>query len=114
MARTLAELPADSRITDSISLGVMAQFCPAEKIHEVRAQTQRTSVRERDLPAQGVVVYYVIARALDMRASYRAVWRCLRAGVQWLLNPAAQVKVTGQSGSSQARRRLGAEPRQRL
>ena len=57
MARTLAELPAGSRITDYISLGVIAKFFPVEKIHEVLEQTKRASVRERDLPAH-VVVYY--------------------------------------------------------
>ena len=86
MARTLAELPAGSRITDYISLGVIAKFFPAEKIHEVLQQTNRASVRERDLPAH-VVVYYVIALALYMRSSYREVLGCLLEGVQWLLNP---------------------------
>lgn len=113
MARTLAELPSGSRITDYISLGVIAKFFPAEKIHEVLEQTNRTSVRERDLPAH-VVVYYVIALALYMRSSYREVLRCLLEGVQWLLNPSAKMKVAGKSGISQARSRLGAEPLQKL
>jgi hypothetical protein len=56
MARTLAALPAGSRITDYISLGVIAKFFPAGKILEVLEQTKRASVRERDLPAH-VVVY---------------------------------------------------------
>ena len=56
MARTLAELPAGSRITDYISLGVIAKYFPVEKIHEVLNETKRASVRERDLPAH-VVVY---------------------------------------------------------
>jgi hypothetical protein len=63
MARTVAALPAGSRITDYISLGVMARFFPIEKIREVLKQTNRASVRERDLPAH-VVIYYVIALAL--------------------------------------------------
>jgi hypothetical protein len=113
MARTVAELPAGSRITDYISLGVIAKFFPAEKIHEVLKETKRASVRERDLPAH-VVVYYVIALALYMRSSYREVLRCLLEGVQWLLNPSAKVKVAGKSGISQARSRLGAEPLKRL
>jgi len=71
MARTLAELPAGSRITDFIGLGVVARFFPVEKIHDVLEQTKRASVRERDLPAH-VVVYYVIALALYMRSSYGA------------------------------------------
>src|SRR6266571_9527538 len=109
MARTVAALPAGSRITDYISLGVIAKFFPAEKIREVLEQTQRASVRERDLPAH-VVVYYVIALALYMRSSYREVLRCLLEGVQWLLDPSVQVKVAGKSGISQARSRLGPEP----
>jgi hypothetical protein len=113
MARTIATLPAGSRITDYISLGVIAKFFPAEKIHAVLEETKRASMRERDLPAH-VVVYYVIALALYMRSSYREVLRCLLEGVQWLLNPSAKVKVAGKSGISQARSRLGAEPLKRL
>jgi transposase IS4-like protein/DDE family transposase len=113
MARTLAELPAGSRITDYISLGVIAKFFPVEKIHDVLEQTNRASVRERDLPAH-VVVYYVIALALYMRSSYREVLRCLLEGLQWLLDPSAKVKVAGKSGISQARSRLGVEPVKKL
>ena len=109
MARTVASLPAGSRITDYISLGVVAKFFPLEKVHEALNQAERASVRERDLPAH-VVVYYVIALALFMRSSYREVLRCLLEGVQWLLDPSAPVKVAGKSGISQARSRLGAEP----
>ena len=113
MARTVAALPAGSRITDYISLGVMAKFFPIEKIRQILEQTKRASVRERDLPAH-VVVYYVIALALYMRSSYREVLRCLLEGVQWLLDPSARIKVAGKSGISQARSRLGVEPVKRL
>jgi hypothetical protein len=109
MARTIAALPAGSRITDYISLGVIAKFFPVEKVRGVLEKTGRASVRERDLPAH-VVVYYVIALALYMRSSYREVLRCLLEGVQWLLDPSATVKVAGKSGISQARSRLGVEP----
>jgi len=113
MARTVAALPAGSRITDYISLGVIAKFFPIEKIREILQETKRASVRERDLPAH-IVVYYVIALALYMRSSYREVLRCLLEGVQWLLEPSAGIKVAGKSGISQARSRLGAEPVKRL
>ena len=113
MARTIAALPAGSRITDYISLGVIAKFFPLQKIHEILKQTKRASVRERDLPAH-VVVYYVIALALYMRSSYREVLRCLLEGVQWLMHPSAGIKVAGKSGISQARSRLGLEPVKRL
>ena len=113
MARTVASLPAGSRITDYISLGVIAKFFPREKVGEVLVETKRASVRQRDLPAH-VVVYYVIALALYMRSSYREALRCLLEGVQWLLDPSVPVKVAGKSGISQARSRLGPEPLKRL
>jgi hypothetical protein len=109
MARTVASLPSGSRITDYISLGVVAKFFPREKVDAVLKRTERASVRERDLPAH-VVVYYVVALALYMRSSYREVLRCLLEGVQWLLDPSVSIKVAGKSGISQARSRLGAEP----
>jgi hypothetical protein len=113
MARTIASLPAGSRITDYISLGVITKFFPLEKVREALIQTRRASVRERDLPAH-VVVYYVSALALYMRSSYREVLRCLLEAVQWLLDPSARVKVAGKSGISQARTRLGPEPLKKL
>ena len=86
MAGTLAGLPAGSRISDYISLGVIAKYFPAEKVHLILKDTERASIRQRDLPAH-VVVYYVIALALYMRSSYREVLRCLLEGVQWLMDP---------------------------
>src|SRR4051812_36103878 len=109
MARRVTALPAGSRITDYISLGVVAKYFPVEKVCGALVKTGRASVRERDLPAH-VVVYCVIALALYMRSSYREVLRCLLEGVQWLLDPSSPVKVAGKSGISQARTRLGAEP----
>lgn len=60
------------------------------------------------------MVYYVIALALYVQASYREVLRCLVEGVRWLMGPQAEVKVAGKSGISQARTRLGSEPVKRL
>ena len=112
MARTIATLPAGSRVTDFISLGVIAKTFPVDKVHALLQATGKTSVRQRDLPAH-VVVYYVIALALYMQSSCREVLRCLLEGVQWL-QPLAKVKVAGKSGISQARTRLGWEPLRQL
>ena len=71
--------------------------------------TGKASLRQRDLPAH-VVVYYVIALALYMQASYREVLRCLLEGIQWLVDPSVALKVAGKSGISQARTRLGWKP----
>ncbi len=108
MARTVAELPKGVRITDHISLGVIAKTFPREVIEKVLEKTQRQSKRQRDLPAH-VVVYYVIALALYMDVSYREVLRCLLEGISWLMGPGQSVRVTGKSGISQARTRLGAK-----
>jgi hypothetical protein len=113
MARTVATLPEGSRVTDYISLGVIAKTFPLGKIRAVLAATGKASVRERDLPAH-VVIYYVIALSLYMQSSSREVLRCLLEGVQWLLDPSATIKVAGKSGISQARTRLGWEAVRRL
>lgn len=113
MARTVASLPAGSRITDYISLGVIAKFFPVQRIESILQETGKASVRKRDLPAH-VVVYYVIALALYMRASYREVLRCLLEGLHWLLDPSTTLRVAGKSGISQARTRLGSEPVKKL
>jgi Insertion element 4 transposase N-terminal/Transposase DDE domain len=113
MARTLAELPPGSRITDYISLGVLTKAVPMERIQSVLKETGKASQRQRDLPAH-VVVYYVIALALYMQSSYREVLRCLLEGIQWLTDPTAALKVAGKSGISQARTRLGSEPVRQL
>jgi len=113
MARTVASLPAGCRITDYISVGVIAKAFPPGAIHSVLAKTKKASVRQRDLPAH-VVIYYVIALALYMRSSYREVLRCLLEGIQWLRDPSVNLKVAGKSGISQARTRLGWEPLKEL
>ena len=109
MARTLAELPKGARITDFISLGVIAKQFPVSKIHEILEREGRQSVRQRRLPAH-VVVYYVIALALYMQVSYGEVLRCLVEGLEWMGLPVKQLRRTGKSGISQARTRVGAEP----
>jgi hypothetical protein len=108
MARTSAGFPAGTRLTDHISLGVLARAVPRDQVRQVLTETGKTSERERDLPAQ-VMVYYVIALALYMTASTREVLRCLLEGLRWLWG-AEPFKVAGRSGISQARTRLGDEP----
>lgn len=113
MARTRAELPKGTRITDYISLGVLTRTVPVSQVKAVLISQGRTSQRQRELPAH-VVVYYVICLALFMQVSYREVLRCLLEGLAWLLGPGAAVKVTGKSGISQARTRLGWEVMRQL
>lgn len=109
MPRSVAELPAGTRLTDHISLGVVAKAFPPAVVERVLAETGRQSKRQRDLPAH-VVVYYVIALALYLNVSTGEVLRCLLEGIRWLTDPGGLIKVAGRSGISQARSRLGVEP----
>jgi Insertion element 4 transposase N-terminal/Transposase DDE domain len=113
MARTAASLGEEARITDYISLGVITSAFPEKAIRSALTQSGKGSIRERDLPAH-VVMYYVIAQAMFMQVSQREVLRCLLEGVRWLFGPKIPIKVTGKSGISQARTRLGWEPAKQL
>src|SRR3954454_23266443 len=112
MAGAPAGLPAGLRLSDHISLGVIAKTFPLDQVRHNLTATGKASERERDLPAD-VMVYYTIALALYMGSSTREVLRCLLEGLRWLWGAEA-VKVAGKSGISQARTRLGAEPLHRL
>src|SRR6187200_2392596 len=108
MARIPAGLPAGIRVSDHISLGVIAKAFPLGEVRRVLAETGRASERERDLPAHAMV-YHAIALAIYMTSGTREVLRCLLEGLRWLWGAEA-VRVAGKSGISQARTRLGAEP----
>src|ERR671912_1465828 len=108
MTRVPAGLPAGIRLSDHISLGVIARTFPLDQVQQILADTGKASERERDLPAH-VMVYYAIALALYMTSGTREVLRCLLEGLRWLWGAEA-VRVAGKSGISQARTRLGEAP----
>jgi hypothetical protein len=109
----MAELPKGTRITDYISLGVLTTRLPLRQVKAVLQDQGKASRRQRELPAH-LVVYYVICLALFMQVSYREVLRCLLEGLAWLRGPGQAVKITGKSGISQARTRLGWEVMRQL
>jgi len=108
MARTVAELPAGTRLTDYISLGVLTKAFPRERIDAVLTQTGRTSRRHRDLPAH-VVVYFVMAMAI-FRDGYEEVTRRLTGGLAYLRAWRKDWAVPTTGAISQARERLGEAP----
>src|SRR5918997_4258321 len=83
MARVPAGLPAGIRLSDHISLGVIAKTFPPDQVRRVLADTGKASERERDLPAH-VMVFYAIALALHAGAGPREVLRCLMEGLRRL------------------------------
>jgi hypothetical protein len=102
MVRTVATLPAGGRITGYISRGVKARTLLATSIRPALVKTPKASVRQRDLPAD-VVVCYVIALSLYAQSSYREVFHCLLAGIQWPRDPSVDLNAAGRTGISQAR-----------
>lgn len=105
----MAELRQGVRITDPISLGVVAKTFPVERVKAVLAATGKQSQRRRDLAAP-VMVYYAIAWALYLPVSCREVLRCLLAGIHGLSGPENELPVASKAGISQARTRRGWEP----
>ena len=112
MARSAMTMGTGGKIAEHLSIGVLAQIYPWERVAAVVQQTGRASERVRDLPAE-VVTYYVMGLGLFMAVSTREVLRVLVEGLQWLgAGPA--VKVASKAAISQARTRLGAAPLQQL
>ncbi len=114
MSRTISGLSEGTRVTDYISLGVVAKTFPLGQVRAILRETGRASIRERQLPAH-VVFYYVIALALWSQVSYGEVLRCLVEGLGWLGDDSVKrIRCTGRSAISMARTRLGAEPLRRM
>lgn len=104
---------AGIRLTDLVSLGALTRCIPLERVREVLKETGRESQRQRDLPAH-VMVYLVIALGLYRDASVEEVLRRLVEGLKRLVSVRVRVETAGRSGITQARKRLGSAPLQRL
>jgi len=112
MARTAATLSKGAGISYDISISVLCQIFPRLTVSNILKSTNKESQRRRDFPAD-MVVYYVVAMCLFMTVNLREVLRCLMEGLAFIF-PKEQIKVTGKSGISQARTRLGVEPMRQL
>lgn len=112
MARTAWTLSKGGGISYDVSIGVLCSAIKQDKIRSILKETKKESERTRDLPAE-VVVYYVIAMCLFMHVNLKEVLRCLLEGLRNVLGREA-IKITGKSGISQARSRLGAAPLKQL
>ena len=108
MSRTQAVLPGGPRLSDYLSIGVLAQVYPIAAVREALASCGRASLRQRALPAEAMV-YYVVALGLFRSVSAREVLRCLMEGLRWVSSDAT-LRVSGESSISRARTRLGSAP----
>jgi hypothetical protein len=113
MARVAARLPEGVRLSDRMSLGVVAGRFPLEQVHRILAQTGRASQRIRQIPAHWMV-YYVIALGLYLQVPYGEVLRCLIEGLRALGWDLGRMRRTGSPAITAARNRLGVEPLREL
>jgi hypothetical protein len=113
MARTSKLRHEGDRLTDLISIGVLAKQFPLGEIKTVLEETGRASQRLRDLPAH-VMVYYVIAMSLYRQEPLKEVLRVLLEGLSVVLGVGIRLQPAGKSGISQARTRLGEKPVRQL
>ena len=103
----------DQRLSDHISIGVLTRVFPPELVDRVVAESGRTELRHRLLPAR-VVVYYVLGLALFRQASYEEVMRKLVEGLSWASGWAQAWNVPTKAALFKARTRLGPEPLEAL
>jgi hypothetical protein len=102
-----------NRLTDSISLGVLADVLPRDLIEEVINLTGKREKRVRLLPAH-VVVRFCQAMCLFYEDDYEEVMRKLVGSLQEMRSWSASWRVPSASALSQARQRLGPEPMREL
>ena len=97
------------RLTDSISLGVLADVLPRDLIEEVLNETGKREQRSRLLPAH-VIVRFCQAMCLFYDDDYEEVMRKLAGSLEDMNSWSRNWHVPSVSAISQARGRLGPEP----
>lgn len=99
----------ERRLSDLVSVGVLARVFPPELVDEVIAEVGRTEQRHRSLPAR-VMAYFSIGMALYSDGSYEDVLAQLTDGLSWASGWTETYSPPSKSAIFQARARLGAEP----
>ncbi len=113
MAGVEAALPGGVRLSDLMSVMVLAKVFPVDRVKAILVETGRDSRRERLLPAS-LMVYYVMALALYMQVSYQEILRLVFEAFNWSAQPADRVQIAAKSAIAKSRARLGAEPFKQL
>ncbi len=108
MPRDPELLPAGVRISDRIAQSQIHRFYPQRVVTESLKTASKAGIRERDLPNL-FMVYFAIMLCFYRSASQREVLRCMADGLQWIFG-LVEFGITGKSGISQARTRIGWEP----
>jgi hypothetical protein len=98
-----------ARVTDLISLGVLAETIPRDLIEDVLAETGRREQRSRRLPAH-VMVRFCLAMCLFYDEDYEEVMRKLVGSLKEMNSWRDDWMVPSTSAITQARQRLTSEP----
>lgn len=96
------------RLTDRISLGVLAEVFPRDVIEDVLTETGRREQRSRLLPAH-VMVRFCQAMCLFFDDDYEEVMRKLVGALKSMRSWRGDWSVPSTSAITQARQRLGAD-----
>jgi hypothetical protein len=113
MSNFLEEAVDTRRLTDSISLGVLAEIAPRDLIEEILDETGKREQRSRLLPAH-VVVRFCQAMCLFFDDDYEEVMRKLVGSLEDMRSWSGSWQVPSVSAISQARIRLGPHPMREL
>lgn len=109
-----AEVAAGGRLTDQISLGVLASSVPREAVDEAIATTGKQARRSDGKLPPHVMVYFVMALALFADADYEEVATRLTEALSLWGCWAEDWSVPTSGGITQARQRLGSAPLREL
>jgi hypothetical protein len=96
-------------LSDLVSVGVLTRVFPPDLVDEVVAESGRTQLRHRALPAR-VMTYFAIGMALFSDGSYEDVLGQMTDGLSWASGWSEGFPMPSKSAIFQARARLGSEP----
>lgn len=101
---------AGSRLSDWISLGVLASWVPRDAVEDAVEAAGKTAKRKGGKCPPQVMVYFVMGLALWAEEDYEEVWAQVTETLAgWGCWEDEQARVT-RGGITQARQRLGHEP----
>ncbi len=108
MPRTASIIPAGAEISDRLSLAQVTRFLPLHVVRQTLEAADKQTKRQRELPNE-LMAYFPVLLSLYRNRSQKEVLRTLADGLHYLFG-LTEFKITGRSGISQARSRVGAEP----
>ena len=100
---------SDRRLTDLVSVGVLAKVFPPEVVDAAVSDCGRVEQRSRLLPARAVA-YFAMGMALHADGSYEDVLACMTDGLAWAQRADVPARLATKAAISHARDRLGSEP----